>query len=150
MFGAAWAPAKKRVGNPLLKAPYSLKLGLLTDAQLLNDGTVAVNLAVLEVVEHPAALTYQFQQAEAGAVVLLVHFQMLREVLNAVGEQSNLRLGRTGIGVYFLKAVFFEDGLFSLGREYHRQIGMTRLRLKNKRNSVAPHRRAGAKVLIFS
>ena len=61
-------------------------------------------------------------------MVFFVNFQMLREVLNAVREQRDLRLGRTGVGIYFLKAVFFEDGLLGLGREYHRQIGMTRLR----------------------
>jgi hypothetical protein len=84
--------AKKRVGNLQRKAPYSQKAGLLTDAQLLNDSAVAVDFAVLQVVEHPAALTYQLQQTQASAVVLFVDLQVLGKVRNAVREQRDLRL----------------------------------------------------------
>ena len=108
-------PNKKRVGNLRWKAPYSQILDLLTDAQLLDDGTVAVDFAVLQVVQHAATLTYQLQEAQARAVVLLVYLQVLGEVDDAVGEETDLGLGRTGIGLYFLQAVLFKKGLFCFG-----------------------------------
>ena len=108
-----------------MKAPCSPVAGLLADTQLLNDSAVAADIAMLQVIEHPAALTYQFQQTQTGAVVLLIHLKVLGEVRDAVREQRNLRLGRPCVGARFLKAVFFEDGLLGLGRENHRLIGVT-------------------------
>jgi len=40
---------------------------------------------------------------------------VLGEVGDAVGEQANLGLGRTGVGLYFLQAVLLKDGLFCFG-----------------------------------
>ena len=90
-------------------------MGLLTDAQLLDNGAVAVDFAVLQVIQHAAALTYQLQQTQTGAVVFLVDLEVLGEVNDAVGEEANLGLGRTGVGFYFLQAVFFENGLLGFG-----------------------------------
>ena len=56
---------------------------LLTQTQSLNDGTVAVDVALLQVVQEGTTLTYQAGQSALGAVVLAVLLHVLGEVLDA-------------------------------------------------------------------
>ena len=72
--------------------------GLLTQAQSFHDGAVAVDVVALQVVQKAAALTYQTCQGALGAVVLAVLLHVLRQVLDAVGEQCNLALCAARIG----------------------------------------------------
>lgn len=68
---------------------------LLTQTQSLNDSTVAGNVALLQVVQEGAALTYQAGQSTLGAMVLAVLLHVLGEVLDAEGEQCDLALSAT-------------------------------------------------------
>ena len=70
---------------------------LLTQTQSLHDSTVAVDVARLQIVEQRATLTYQTGQSTLGAVVLTVLLHVLRQVLDAIGEQCNLALCATGV-----------------------------------------------------
>ena len=74
------------------------EVGLLTQTQSLHDSTVAGDVALLQVVEECAALTYETGQSALGAVVLAVLLHVLRQVLDAVGEQCNLALCAARIG----------------------------------------------------
>ena len=73
-------------------------VGLLAQAECLHDGTVAVDILLVEIFQHFAATTYQLGQRTGSAEVLVVLLQVLREVLDAIGEQGNLALSGTGIG----------------------------------------------------
>ena len=66
-------------------------------AETLDDRPVAVDLRLVEVVEQPTALADQQQQAAPAVVVVLVLLEVLGEVLDAVAEQRDLHLGRTGV-----------------------------------------------------
>ena len=55
-------------------------------------------------------MTDHFEQAASGVMVFLVHFQMLGEVVDSAGQNSNLNLG--GTGVTFVGGVGFDNGLF--------------------------------------
>ena len=68
---------------------------LLAQTQSLNDGTVAVDVALLQVVQEGTTLTYQAGQSALGAVVLAVLLHVLGEVLDAESEQCDLALSAT-------------------------------------------------------
>ena len=73
-------------------------LFLLTQTQSLHDGTIAIDVAGLQIVQKGTTLTYQTSQGTLGAVVLTVFLHVLRQVLDAVGEQCNLALCATSVG----------------------------------------------------
>ena len=55
---------------------------LLMQTQSLNDSTVAVDVALLQVVQEGTTLTYETSQGTLGAVVLAVLLHVLGEVLD--------------------------------------------------------------------
>ena len=85
---------------------------LLAQAESLHNGTIAVNVLVVEILQHLAATTHELGQRAGCTIVLVVLLQVLSQVLDAVAEQCNLALGRTCIGDRL--AVLLED-LFFLG-----------------------------------
>ena len=62
-----------------------------------DDRAVPLHVVVLDVVEQVAATTDQHQQATPAVVVLLVHLQMLIEVVDALREKGDLHLGGPGV-----------------------------------------------------
>ena len=54
---------------------------------------------LLQIVQQTAALTNHQQQAATGVVILLVHLQMLVQVVDARGQQRDLHLGGTGVAL---------------------------------------------------
>ena len=68
---------------------------LLTQAELCNDCTIAVDVLLGEVVEKASALADHHQKAAAGMVVLLVLTQVLGQLVDSGGQDSDLDLGRT-------------------------------------------------------
>lgn len=71
---------------------------LLTQTQCLDDSTIAIDIAALQIVEETATLTYETSQSTLCAVVLAVLLHVLGEVSDAAGEQGNLALCATGVG----------------------------------------------------
>ena len=59
-------------------------LALLTQTESLNDGAVALNVSLLEVVEQSPALTYQLGQCPFSAIILTVLLKMFRQMGNTV------------------------------------------------------------------
>ena len=57
---------------------------LLTQAELLNDGTISVDVAVLQVVQQRAALTYQHCQGSFCTIIFSVELHVLSQVSNTV------------------------------------------------------------------
>src|SRR5438128_8126305 len=70
-----------------------------TQAELGDEGAVAVDVGALEVAEQAPALADHHQQPAARVVVLAVRAQVLGQVVDALGEQRNLDLGGAGIAI---------------------------------------------------
>lgn len=75
----------------------SSRRGLLTQTELLHDGTVALDVTVVKIVEQGTTLTYKLGQRTSGDEILVISFHMLCEVLDAISEQCDLALCRTRI-----------------------------------------------------
>ena len=92
------------------KAPPIL---LLSEVQACDDRSVTLDVLLFEIVEQATALTDHFQQASARVMILLVEFEVLIEVVDALGEQRDLNLGRTGVTL--VQGIRFDEFLFGLG-----------------------------------
>ena len=68
---------------------------LLSDVQLSNDRTVALDICLLEVVEKVSSVTYHLKKTTAAMVILVVNLEVLVERIDSVSKNSNLYLGRT-------------------------------------------------------
>ena len=68
-------------------------LDLLADTEFPNDCFVALGIVSLEVVEQATPLADQHEQAAARAVVLLVRFEVVRQLANAFTDNGDLNLG---------------------------------------------------------
>src|SRR5215469_7581218 len=84
---------QKRLGRGGSR-PHSLP----PDAQLGDERPIAPNVASHQVVQQPATLANQQQQTATRVMVLPVGLQVLREQLDALGEDGDLDLGRTRVG----------------------------------------------------
>ena len=73
------------------------KPGLLAQVQPGNQGTVTLNIRLLQVLEHVAAAADHQQQTTMRVVILRMVLQVRVEVIDASGQQRNLHLGRTGV-----------------------------------------------------
>jgi hypothetical protein len=87
-----------------------LHVFLFSQVELLNDGSVTLNILVLEVIEQLSALTYHSDQGTLSGKIFSVCLQVACEVCNALSKECNLPFGRTSVGLG--TAVCFED--FSL------------------------------------
>ncbi len=65
---------------------------LLAKTEGLDDSTIAIDIAVVQIVEQCAALSYQLGQCPCGSMIFTVFLQMLRQMGNTVGEQCYLAL----------------------------------------------------------
>jgi hypothetical protein len=87
---------------------------LLAEAQLCDDCAVTLDVLLVEVSQLPPALAHHFEKPAPGVVVLAVDAQMLRKVINALGEHGNLHFGGTGVRRVLM--VLFDDFRFALCR----------------------------------
>ena len=63
-----------------------LRYRLSTEAKLLYDSSVSLDVLFLEVVKEAASLTDKFEQRKTCDMVLLVAFEMLGKVSDTVGK----------------------------------------------------------------
>ena len=82
-------------------------LSLLAQTQLRNQSTVTLDVDLLQVLHHAAALTDHQQQTTVGMMILRMVLQVLVEVIDAGGEQRNLHLG--GAGVALVTGLLLDD-----------------------------------------
>src|SRR5262245_38233883 len=87
------------------------------DAEPLPDRAVAVDVLLGQVLQQPAAAADQQQQPAAAVVVMLVHLQMLGQVVDPPGQQRDLDLRRTGVTL--TGRVLRQDLLLGGGVERH-------------------------------
>src|SRR5271157_5120865 len=77
--------------------PGFIFASLLADAELSNDGLIALGIVSLKVVEQATPLADQHEQAAARAVVLLVRFEVIRQLANAFTDDGDLNLRTPGV-----------------------------------------------------
>ena len=65
---------------------------LSSEAQGFDDGPVAFDVVVLNIVQEPAAPSDHHQEPSTGVVILFMGFQVFGQVCNPVGEKSYLNL----------------------------------------------------------
>ena len=75
--------AQKKKGN--LKLPFPFQV-LFTKIQFLDDGPVALNVTIFQIVQDPAALADQTDEGALRAEILAVTLQMLSQVRDTVGK----------------------------------------------------------------
>jgi hypothetical protein len=63
---------------------------LSPEAQLLDQGSVALEIVLLEIVEEPAPPADELEQAPTRVVVLRVGAQVLRQVVDPAREERDL------------------------------------------------------------
>ena len=72
---------------------------LLTETELLNDSSVALDIGLLEVAEKVSSVSDHLLETSAAVVVLVVSLEVLGEVADSSGEDSDLYLRRTGVSL---------------------------------------------------
>ena len=93
---------------------------LLSDTELCDDSSVALDVLLCQVIEHLSSLTDHLQQTAAAVVILLVDLQVLCELSDALCEDGDLNLRRTCVVVVQLIAfddlcfLFFPIRIFSI------------------------------------
>ena len=70
---------------------------LVAQAQVGDQGAVALDVGALEVAQQAAALADEHQQAATRVVVLDVRAQVLGELVDPLGHQGDLDLGGAGV-----------------------------------------------------
>ncbi len=82
-----------RVGMVTISGPPKFISQLFADAELPDDCLIALGIVSFEVVEQATPLADQHEQAAARAVVLLVRFEVIRQLANAFTNNGDLNLG---------------------------------------------------------
>src|SRR5262245_7360662 len=67
---------------------------LLADSQLLDERAVALDVLVLQVVQHAATLADEHHETATGMVVLGVRLEVSGQIADPLAEDGNLDLGR--------------------------------------------------------
>jgi hypothetical protein len=90
---------------------------LSAQTQTLDQGAVTVDVNALEVIKHTTTVADHQQQTTTGVVIVLVLLEVLGQISDALGEQSNLDL--RGAGVTLVGCVGLDDFLLFLSRKCH-------------------------------
>ena len=104
-------------GDTVLFCFSCKKFGLLAEAESLHDCAVAVDVAVLQVVEERTTLTYQLHKRAFSRIIFTVSAHVLRQMGNTVRKQGDLAFSRTSIRVR--RAVLSKDFLLLYRIQVH-------------------------------
>jgi hypothetical protein len=72
---------------------------LLADSEFADNLAVTVCIALLQVIQQAATLAHKHQESAARTVVLLVLFEVLRQLANTLAQNRDLYLRTPGVGV---------------------------------------------------
>ena len=78
----------------------------------MNNRLVTFGIVSLEVVEQAASLADQHEKTAARTVVLLVRFEVIRQLANALAKQRDLDFGAARIGG--MRSVLVDEGFLLL------------------------------------
>ena len=77
--------------------PSAFREVLVPKLELLCDGLISADVRIVQVIEQAAALADHHQQSAARTVIFGVALQVSGEVIDALGQQGNLHVGRAGV-----------------------------------------------------
>lgn len=106
---------------------------LFSELELVSDGAVPLNIAFFEIVEQAATLAHKVEQSVARGVVVGMVLQVLRETLNALGEDRNLHLRGSRVVRSVAEPVY--DGLLFFFRNHRAVWYLFRCRVKSVRGA---------------
>src|SRR6185437_14180906 len=75
------------------------RVTLFADTEPLDQLCVAIGVFPLEIIEEPAALADQLQEATARVVVFRVRLEMFGEVADALAEERDLHFRGSGVAL---------------------------------------------------
>ena len=75
----------------------------MSDTEFCNDCTITFDVNLLEVAQQVSSVTDHLGEATTAVVVVMVALEVLGEVVDAIGQDSDLNFGGTGVG--FVKSV---------------------------------------------
>ena len=85
---------------------------LLADAELLNDAFITIGIVLLQVVEQATPLADEHEQTAARAVVFFMRLEVLRQLTDALTQQSDLDFRATGVSS--VGRILVNEGFFVL------------------------------------
>ena len=88
-----------------------------TQAQPIDQRAVALDVDLRDVLDQPTPASHQQQQSAPRVVIVLVDLEVLGQVGDPLGQQRDLRLRRSGVGV--MQAVLAQNFFFLLGSKRH-------------------------------
>ena len=89
----------KMKATPRWELPSFLPRGLSAEVERLDDGAVALDVDLFQILQQRAALTDQAQQCALGSEVVFVALEVFCKVADTVRKQRDLALRRTRVGV---------------------------------------------------
>src|SRR5690606_15672934 len=102
-------PESERRPTVLVWGARQHQSGSVTQAEFGDEGTIAIEVATLDVVEEPPPGTDHLEQSATRVMILRVRLEVVGERVDPRGEQGHLDLGRTGVGS--VGAMLLDDGL---------------------------------------
>ena len=78
-------------------------MGSATQPQTLYERPVAIGTCPPQVIQQSTALAHEIQQPATRVMVILVHFEVFRELLDPLREQRNLDLRGSGVRIMLAK-----------------------------------------------
>jgi hypothetical protein len=87
----------KTRGPQSVRPRVGVKAVLVTEPQFLNQLAVSLDISPPQIVQQSATLAYHLQEAAATVVILAVFTEMIREVVDALGQDRDLNLGRPSV-----------------------------------------------------
>ena len=93
----AGPPSKETLQGALKDVLRGSRTFSPAQAERVDQLAVAVEVLALQVIEQRAALADHLQQATPAVVVLVVVLQVLGQVRDALGQERDLNLRRTGV-----------------------------------------------------
>ena len=97
----------KMISRGVVKRPS--RYDLLSDTELLDDGTIALDVLLHQVVEKVSSVTNHLEKAAAAVMVVSVALQMLVKAVDSRCENSDLNL--RAAGVLFVDFVLLNQSL---------------------------------------
>ena len=84
---------------------------LLSEAELLDNSSVSLDILLREIVKELLSVTYHLRKTSLRVEVLGVLLHVLGKAIDSIGKNSYLNLGRTG--VLLVDLVLCDDGCLS-------------------------------------
>ena len=64
-----------------------------------NQGSVTLNVLTAQIVKEPTTLANHHQEPPSSVVITFVKAKMLGQMVDPLGQQGNLHLGRPGVAL---------------------------------------------------